>query len=51
MSADEQIARDIVCRVVDEVVEQKESDTLNPSILACRTKKKKQTWRQNISLS
>ena len=34
MSADEKAALDIVFGVVNEVVERKESDTLNPSILA-----------------
>ena len=34
MSAEEQAVRDVVVGVVDEIVERKESDTLNPSILA-----------------
>ena len=34
MSAEEQAVRDVVVGVVDEIVERKESDTLNPSISA-----------------
>ena len=40
MSSDEQAALDIVFGVVNEVVERKQSDTLNPPILATSSMEK-----------